>query len=55
MTIFINISSEHSKYLVFYEAHSSNDDSDDSVKEEPDNKQSKRAKMDYDAFVKKLK
>lgn len=50
LSVFINVSSETPKYLVFYENVELNDSNSDSTASN-----SKRAKLDYDAFTKKLK
>lgn len=50
LSIFINVSSESAKYLVFYENTDLNDSNSDLSASN-----SKRAKLDYDAFTKKLK
>lgn len=59
LSLFINVSSESPKYLVFYEDEQdvSNKDksSDQDQNQEDNNSHSKRAKLGYDAFTKKLK
>ena len=62
LSIFINVSSEYSKYLVFYEAEQTSTDSNDTeskINEENksnSNNPSKRVKLDdYDEFIKRLK
>ncbi len=62
LSIFINVSSEYSKYLVFYESEQTTKSSDENEsKTNQENKlisnnPSKRVKLDdYDEFVKRLK
>lgn len=52
MSIFINVSSEKPKYLVFY---SENDDSSSNQNMSCKSKRAKLSKLDYDAFTKKLR
>ena len=68
MSIFINVSSENPKFLVFYEVENyeaakedtSNDDNKDDCNPSASSSKSvpynpKRAKLDYDAFTKRLR
>ncbi len=64
LSIFINISTESIKYLVFYDDEALSEENEDSLEnsETNDNKRTsstainpKRAKLDYDAFTKNLK
>ena len=56
MSIFINVSSEKPKYLVFYdENENSNDDSTSNQNMSCKSKRAKLSKLDYDAFTNKLR
>ena len=60
MSIFINVSSENPKFLVFYDDRESNtvnlDNENKSKFDESDSETSiKRVKLGFDAFTKKLK
>jgi hypothetical protein len=61
MSIFINVSTDDTKYLIFYEEYERNDLNTDQASSQDDQNSenarsnSKRAKLDYDAFTQKLK
>lgn len=50
LSIYINISTEKTKYLIFHEPDENNDQQTNSNESLP-----KRAKLDYDAFINKIK
>lgn len=61
LSIFINVSSDNPKFLVFYENEeekklkTDNSEETHSIELEPESCQTKRVKLDYEAFSKKLK
>lgn len=52
LSIYINISTEKTKYLLFYEP---DNDANNDQQANNDESLSKRAKLDYDAFINKIK
>ncbi|RNA21355.1 Ubiquitin carboxyl-terminal hydrolase MINDY-3 -like protein [Brachionus plicatilis] len=57
LSIYINVSTEKTKYLLFYEPNDDAENAESNIENNSDESESssKRAKLDYDAFIDKIK